>query len=127
LPRRAEKCGSALRLEVAANANRFAHDFAPVINATRCERKKVEMLFAHFKRILKLGRLRLRGPWPAAGFVDTGLGSHSSFLERHRAEIAQLGMASRGVVEALDVVEDVGPGVIASTVDLAGRPLGLQR
>ena len=26
------------------------------------ERKRVEMLFAHLKRILKLGRLRLRGP-----------------------------------------------------------------
>jgi len=25
-------------------------------------RKKIEMLFAHLKRILKLGRLRLRGP-----------------------------------------------------------------
>ena len=29
---------------------------------TRRDRKKVEMLFAHLKRILKLGRLRLRGP-----------------------------------------------------------------
>lgn len=29
---------------------------------SRCERKKVEMLFAHLKRILRLGRLRLRGP-----------------------------------------------------------------
>ncbi len=29
---------------------------------TRCDRKKVEMLFAHLKRILRLGRLRLRGP-----------------------------------------------------------------
>lgn len=29
---------------------------------SRRERKKVEMLFAHFKRILRLGRLRLRGP-----------------------------------------------------------------
>jgi hypothetical protein len=28
----------------------------------RRERKKVEMLFAHLKRILKLDRLRLRGP-----------------------------------------------------------------
>ncbi|WP_200818469.1 transposase, partial [Halopseudomonas aestusnigri] len=27
----------------------------------RCERKKVEMLFAHLKRIMKLDRLRLRG------------------------------------------------------------------
>lgn len=29
---------------------------------SRCRRKKVEMLFAHLKRILKLDRLRLRGP-----------------------------------------------------------------
>jgi Transposase DDE domain len=28
----------------------------------RHDRKRVEMLFAHLKRILKLGRLRLRGP-----------------------------------------------------------------
>ncbi len=27
-----------------------------------CQRKKVEMLFAHLKRIMKLDRLRLRGP-----------------------------------------------------------------
>ena len=30
--------------------------------ASRRLRKKVEMLFAHLKRILKLDRLRLRGP-----------------------------------------------------------------
>jgi hypothetical protein len=29
---------------------------------SRRERKKVEMLFTHLKRILKLDRLRLRGP-----------------------------------------------------------------
>lgn len=29
---------------------------------SRRERKKVEMLFAHLKRILKIDRLRLRGP-----------------------------------------------------------------
>jgi hypothetical protein len=29
---------------------------------SRRERKKVEMLFAHVKRILRLDRLRLRGP-----------------------------------------------------------------
>jgi phage head maturation protease len=29
---------------------------------SRRDRKKVEMLFAHLKRILRLGRLRLRGP-----------------------------------------------------------------
>jgi hypothetical protein len=36
----------------------FAHAF----EQSRCDRKRVEMLFAHLKRILKLGRLRLRGP-----------------------------------------------------------------
>ena len=30
--------------------------------ASRCQRKKVEMLFAQLKRILKLDRLQLRGP-----------------------------------------------------------------
>lgn len=30
--------------------------------SSRRQRKKIEMLFTHFKRILKLDRLRLRGP-----------------------------------------------------------------
>jgi hypothetical protein len=30
--------------------------------SSRRERKKIEMLFAHLKRILRLDRLRLRGP-----------------------------------------------------------------
>ncbi|TED92171.1 transposase, partial [Pseudomonas aeruginosa] len=33
----------------------------PEYLTSRCERKKVEMLFAHLKRIMKLDRLRLRG------------------------------------------------------------------
>lgn len=33
-----------------------------IYQTTRYQRKKVEMLFAHLKRILKLDRLRLRGP-----------------------------------------------------------------
>jgi len=35
---------------------------APEYLQSRKDRKKVEMLFAHLKRILKLDRLRLRGP-----------------------------------------------------------------
>ena len=35
---------------------------SPAYEETSKERKKVEMLFAHLKRILKMGRLRLRGP-----------------------------------------------------------------
>jgi transposase len=34
----------------------------PAYDRSRHRRKKVEMLFAHLKRILRLGRLRLRGP-----------------------------------------------------------------
>jgi transposase len=53
-----------------------ARDVARAIGKTeayrqsRRERKKVEMLFAHLKRILKLDRLRLRGP----------SGAHDEFL-----------------------------------------------
>jgi transposase len=41
-------------------ARKIAKTDAYVVS--RRERKKVEMLFAHLKRILRLGRLRLRGP-----------------------------------------------------------------
>ena len=34
----------------------------PAYDRSRHRRKKVEMLFAHLKRILRLSRLRLRGP-----------------------------------------------------------------
>ncbi|MDX8124219.1 IS1182 family transposase [Janthinobacterium sp. GMG2] len=53
-----------------------ARDVARAIGKTdayrqsRRERKKIEMLFAHLKRILKLGQLRLRGP----------SGAHDEFL-----------------------------------------------
>lgn len=45
-------------------ARDFARDIAKTdaYVTSRRERKKVEMLFAHLKRILKLDRLRLRGP-----------------------------------------------------------------
>ena len=35
---------------------------ADAYRTSRRQRKKVEMLFAHLKRILRLDRLRLRGP-----------------------------------------------------------------
>lgn len=54
--------------KVTRSVHEAARDVARALNATpafdqsRRERKKVEMLFAHLKRILKLDRLRLRGP-----------------------------------------------------------------
>jgi len=53
--------------KIARDFNEAARDVARLIAKTpeyrqsRCERKKVEMLFAHLKRILRLDRLRLRG------------------------------------------------------------------
>lgn len=48
-------------------ARDMARDIArtEAYESSRKNRKKVEMLFAHLKRILKLGRLRLRGPYGA--------------------------------------------------------------
>jgi len=53
---------------VPRNVNEAARDVARAIARTvqfaqtRRDRKKIEMLFAHLKRILRVGRLRLRGP-----------------------------------------------------------------
>jgi hypothetical protein len=61
-------CPNAHGLQVLRSIPEGARDMARAIWATdayvtsRRERKKVEMLFAHLKRILKLDRLRLRGP-----------------------------------------------------------------
>src|SRR5271163_2592783 len=49
------------------NARDVARDIAKTeaYVTSRRERKKIEMLFAHLKRILRLDRLRLRGPYGA--------------------------------------------------------------
>jgi len=54
------------------SAREVARDIAKTdsYKQSRKDRKKVEMLFAHLKRILKLDRLRLRGP----------SGAHDEFL-----------------------------------------------
>jgi transposase len=61
-------CPNAPARKVTRSIHEGARDFARDIAKTdgyvtsRRERKKVEMLFAHLKRILRLDRLRLRGP-----------------------------------------------------------------
>jgi hypothetical protein len=54
------------------SARDVARDIAKIdaYKQSRKDRKKVEMLFAHLKQILKLDRLRLRGP----------SGAHDEFL-----------------------------------------------
>lgn len=64
-------CPKALQRKIPRDIDEDARDVARALAGTeaaersRHERKKVEMLFAHLKRILKLGRLRLRGPYGA--------------------------------------------------------------
>ena len=58
----------ALASDRTRDVNEDARDIARALAKTeafarsRRDRKRVEMLFAHLKRILRLGRLRLRGP-----------------------------------------------------------------
>jgi transposase len=60
-------CPNIPNRKIARSIHERARDVArhiattPEYQRSRCERKKVEMLFAHLKSILKLDRLRLRG------------------------------------------------------------------
>lgn len=66
-PMKPRCCPNTAVRKIARSIHEAARDVARRIATTpeylrsRCERKKVEMLFAHLKRILKLDRLRLRG------------------------------------------------------------------
>jgi len=67
-PLKLKCCASTPQRKVTRSIYEPARDVAraiaktPAYEQTRRDRKKVEMLFAHLKRILRLGRLRLRGP-----------------------------------------------------------------
>lgn len=67
-PLKARCCPKASFRRIPRSIHEEARDVARALAKTRAfeqsrrERKRVEMLFAHLKRILKLGRLRLRGP-----------------------------------------------------------------
>ena len=68
---KAKCCPGQPRRKIARSIHEAARDVVrnlrntPAYLQSRRERKKVEMLFAHLKRILKLNRLRLRGPFGA--------------------------------------------------------------
>jgi len=67
-PLKAKCCPKAPERKIPCSIYEDARDAARALVDTeafeqsRRDRKRVEMLFAHLKRILKLGRLRLRGP-----------------------------------------------------------------
>ena len=66
-PLKSKCCSNTPTRKIARSIHEAARDVARRVSNTpqyivsRCERKKVEMLFAHLKRIMKLDRLRLRG------------------------------------------------------------------
>src|SRR5437762_9797912 len=75
-PLKARCCPNTPTRKIARSVHESARDVARQIakssayKQSRKDRKKVEMLFAHLKQILKLDRLRLRGP----------NGAHDEFL-----------------------------------------------
>jgi hypothetical protein len=50
--------------------------------------------------------------WAAAGLVDTDL-SFSSVLELYRADVSERRVSALRIVEPLEVVEHVSPGLLA--------------
>jgi len=66
-PMKAQCCPNTTFRKIVRSVHERARDVArqiattPEYQRSRCERKKVEMLFAHLKSILNLDRLRLRG------------------------------------------------------------------
>jgi transposase len=67
-PLKLKCCPNTPHRRIPRDINEEARDVArglyntPAFEQSRRDRKRVEMLFAHLKRILRLGRLRLRGP-----------------------------------------------------------------
>jgi transposase len=67
-PLKSKCCPKSPQRRIPRDVHEDARDVARTLAKTeafaqsRRDRKKVEMLFAHLKRILRLGRLRLRGP-----------------------------------------------------------------
>lgn len=87
-------CSNAPARKIPRSIHEGARDRARDIAATdayvtsRRERKKVDMLFARIKRILKLDRLRLRGPNRARVLGYNGNGAH---FRRTTDEVAKGG------------------------------------
>lgn len=87
--------GQVMARKIPRDVDEDARDVARALAATpeyeiACRRrKKVEMLFAHLKRILKLGRLRLRGP---CGAKDEFLLAATAQNLRRLARLRPMGM-----------------------------------
>jgi hypothetical protein len=100
-PMKTKCCPKTPVRKIARSVHEAARDVARRIGRTpeyvrsRHERKKVEMLFAHLKRILKLDRLRLRG---MSGATDEFTLAAAVQNLRRLAKLASQGPSATGYV-----------------------------
>jgi hypothetical protein len=93
---KARCCPNAVARKIPRDLDEDSRDVAralvgtPEYEAACRRRKKVEMLFAHLKRILRLGRLRLRGP---CGAKDEFLLAATAQNLRRLARLRPAGLA----------------------------------
>jgi len=89
----------------------------PGFEQSRRERKKVEMVFAHLKRIFGLGRLRLRGPRGAQDeFLLAATAQNLKKLARHIARPPPLAVAC--ALRQAQPADPMGEGICAKAVKL---------
>ena len=89
----------------------------PAFEQSRHERKKVEMVFAHLKRIFGLGRLRLRGPRGAQDeFLLAATAQNLKKLARHIARSPPLAVAC--ALCQPQIANPMGEGIYAKAVTL---------
>ena len=99
-PMKSQCCPNTSMRKIARSIHERSRDVVRQLSTTprylrsRCERKKVEMLFAHLKKILRLDRLRLRGM----------SGAHDEFLMAATAQNLRR-MAKRLMSEVQQGVE----------------------
>jgi hypothetical protein len=112
-PLKSRCCPTLPQRKIPRDVNEAARDVARALTRTeayaqtRRDRKKVEMLFAHLKRILRLGRLRLRGP-RGAQFEFT-LAAIAQNLRR----LARLAVHSPDMTAACCVSVQLRPGCVS--------------
>ena len=96
-PSKPKCCPNTNTRYIAREEHEDARDFARLAQKSdcnpksQCKRKKVEMLFAHLKRILGFGRLRLRGPCGAKDeFTLAAIAQNLRKLAKLRPQTARM-------------------------------------
>jgi hypothetical protein len=119
-------CPNAPARKIPRSIHEGARDLARDIAKTeayrisRCQRKKVEMLFTHLKRILKLDRLRLRGPNSTSPPPLRTSGSSRSWFRQRRQ--CQRGEATP-LINSADSSRPAAPGSLKNLLFQRYHPI----